>query len=69
MVGFGLVLGIGMALGASRFVAALLFQVAPTDLLTYFSVAVVILCTAACASLAPARRALRTDPARVLRSG
>lgn len=69
MVVVGLVLGIGIAVGASRFVAALLFQVAPTDLLTYFSVAVVILATAACASLAPARRALRTDPARVLRSG
>lgn len=69
MVGIGLVLGTGIAALVSRFASALLFQIAPTDLLTYLSVAVVILCTAACASLAPARRALRTDPARVLRAG
>lgn len=69
MVAVGLVLGIAVAASVSRFVAALLFQVAPTDLVTYLSVAVVILCTAVFASLVPARRALRTDPARVLRAG
>lgn len=69
VVAVGLLLGMAISVAASRFVGALLFQVAPTDLLTYLSVAVVILGTAACASLAPARRALRTDPAQVLRSG
>lgn len=69
MVALGLVLGVGIAMAASRFVSALLFEVGPTDAVTYLLVVVVILCTAACATLAPARRALRTDPAQALRSG
>ena len=68
VVVIGLLIGTGVALAASRFVSALLFHVSPTDLVTYLSVVAIILCTAAGACLAPARRALRTDPARLLRS-
>jgi hypothetical protein len=65
----GLVLGTGVSLAVSRFVVALLYRVAPTDFGTYLSVAAILLGTAIGACIAPARRALRTDPARALRAG
>lgn len=65
----GLVLGTGVSLAVSRFVVALLYQVAPTDFGTYISVAAILFGTAIGACVAPARRALRTDPARALRAG
>lgn len=65
----GLVVGLLVALEASRFVSRLLFHVAPTDAFTYTCVGAVILSTAAVACLLPSRRALRADPARVFRAG
>jgi putative ABC transport system permease protein len=69
IVGVGLVVGVGVALGASRLVARLLFNVTPTDGLTYAGVVILILATAAIACFLPSRRALRADPAQVFRGG
>jgi putative ABC transport system permease protein len=69
IVGVGLVVGVGVALGASRLVAKLLFNVTPTDGLTYAGVVILILGTAAIACFLPSRRALRADPAQVFRGG
>jgi putative ABC transport system permease protein len=66
-VAIGLVVGGALALATSRFASALLYQVAPTDAVTYLAVAAMLLMTAVAACLLPARRALRVDPARVLR--
>lgn len=63
----GLLVGLGVALEGSRLVTSLVFHVAPTDALTYWSVGMLILLTAAGACFIPSRRALRADPAQVFR--
>jgi putative ABC transport system permease protein len=65
----GLAFGGGLAVSLSRFMRAVLFEIQPTDLGTYVGVALLLLVTAAAACLAPVRRAVRTDAARILRSG
>lgn len=69
IVVIGLVVGLAAALEGGRLVATLLFHIAPTDALTFASVGALILGTAAIACFVPSRRALRADPARVLRTG
>jgi putative ABC transport system permease protein len=64
----GLILGLASAFWLSRLAAALLFQVRPTDLTTYLTVAVVTLSVASAACYVPARRVLRIDPAVALKS-
>lgn len=63
----GLAVGVGAALVSGRFVASLLYDVRPTDPATLVVSAVVLLGAGVVASGAPARRALRVDPAQVLR--
>lgn len=65
VVGMGL--GIGMAAGLSRFVTSLLFGVAPADLLSYATVAALLLGVAALAIYIPARRATAVHPMEALR--
>jgi putative ABC transport system permease protein len=68
LVGIGLGIGILAALGLTRVLKTLLFQVEPTDPLTFVGVALVLAATAFIACYVPARRALRIDPLRALRS-
>jgi putative ABC transport system permease protein len=63
----GLVLGLALALGASRLLQSLLFEVEPADPFTFAAAALVVIAVAALAALGPARRAMRVDPVRVLR--
>jgi predicted permease len=62
----GVVFGVGAALGTTRVLAAMLFGVEPTDAVTLVAVSLLIVAVALLASVVPARRALRVDPARVL---
>jgi ABC-type antimicrobial peptide transport system permease subunit len=64
-VGTGL--GVAGAVAASRLFAHFVWGVSTTDPLTFTGVAVVLLTVAAAASLLPARRILRLDPAITLR--
>jgi ABC-type antimicrobial peptide transport system permease subunit len=64
----GLVAGIVIALLLTRLMTRMLQGVTPTDPLTFASVVVVTGAVAIAASIGPARRAGRTDPARVLDS-
>ena len=64
----GLVLGVGVALLMSRFLAGMLFGVAPTDVGTYVSVTLLIIAVGFVALLVPARRATRVDLVVALRS-
>jgi putative ABC transport system permease protein len=68
LVGAGIVAGTIGALAVTRVLAGLLFQVRPTDPLTFLGTAFVLILAAAGATLVPALRAVRTDPAHALRS-
>jgi predicted permease len=63
----GLAVGVLMSLASSRFIASLLFDVKPTDVLTLASVAGVIALVSLVAMHLPARRATRVDPMIALR--
>ncbi len=65
IVGVGL--GVVIALLASKILAGLLFEVAPTDPLSFAVVATILVAVAVAASLVPAMRAARVDPLMVLR--
>ena len=69
LTAIGLVVGLVAALGLNRFMATLLFGVAPTDLLTLAVVMPIIAIVAVVASALPAWRASRLDPSVVLRDG
>ena len=67
LAGIGATLGVAAALGATHAIRAMLYDVAPTDLLTFTSVPLLLVMTAAAASWLPALRASRTNPAVALR--
>jgi ABC-type antimicrobial peptide transport system permease subunit len=67
LVVFGVGLGLVAAVLASRLLRAQLFEVAPTDTLTYVLVAMGLMAVSLLASWIPARRASRIDPMTALR--
>lgn len=64
----GSAIGVALALVASRWVQPLLFEQSASDLRVYAVVGLVMLLVAIVASLLPARRAARVDPAQALRA-
>jgi putative ABC transport system permease protein len=63
----GIGIGLVAALGLTRLIESQLYGVAATDPFTFVSVAGILAATALVANLLPALRAMRTDPAVVLR--
>jgi putative ABC transport system permease protein len=63
----GLAIGFVGALAFTRILKSLLYQVAPTDLTTFITVAILVLCVAIVATWGPARRAAQVDPMEALR--
>ena len=68
LAGVGALIGLVIAVVGTRWVAASLFQVSPTDPVTLGLVTLTLLVVAAVACWLPARRAATTDPVQVLRS-
>jgi predicted permease len=68
LAGAGVVLGLAGALAATRLLKGLLFSISATDPAVYGSLAALLLCVAAVASIVPARRAMRVDPMTALRA-
>jgi predicted permease len=67
LVGAGVLIGVGVSLYASRFVASLVYGLAPRDPATLVGAAITLAAVAALAAWLPAYRASRIDPAEVLR--
>jgi len=63
----GVAIGIGGALGLTRFLSGFLYGVKTTDPLTFVSVALVLVAVALIASYIPARRAMKVDAMVALR--
>ncbi len=60
-------IGLGAAVGVTRFISSMLFNVAPTDPLTFVLVGGVLALVAMAATFLPARRAMRVNPMTALR--
>jgi putative ABC transport system permease protein len=65
---FGLAIGIGVALLVTGALRELLFQITPTDPVTFIGVIALLIVTALGACLIPATRATRIEPSAALRS-
>jgi predicted permease len=63
----GLVIGVGLAAGLSRFLATLLVNTGALDPLAYVSASLLLVIVAALGCYVPARRAVRVDPMVALR--
>jgi predicted permease len=69
LVGLGVVIGAGLSLWASSFVASMLYGLTPRDPITLVGAAATLAAVGAFAAWLPARRAARIDPIEVLREG
>ena len=67
LAGAGILLGVGGALALTRFLRSLLFEIKPTDPVTFAGVAIVLTLAALAACWIPARRAMRIEPMEALR--
>ena len=62
LVAIGLCIGLAMALGLTRYIASLLYDVNPVDPVTFVLVPAVLVAVGLLACYLPARRAARVDP-------
>ena len=68
VVFYGIGAGILIAAAVTRFMSSLLFQISPLDVSTFAIVAVGLLAVGLATCFAPALRAIRIQPAALLRS-
>jgi predicted permease len=68
LVAIGAAIGVGVAIASTRVLRSLLFDLSPTDPITYAAIVALIGVTAVAASWLPARRAASIDPLSSLRA-
>jgi putative ABC transport system permease protein len=68
LTGCGMAVGLAGALAASQVLVTLLFGISPLDPLTYLGVIALMMAVAVIACWTPAWRAVRLDPAMILRA-
>jgi ABC-type antimicrobial peptide transport system permease subunit len=68
LTGLGLIIGTAAAVGLTRFLRGMLFDVDPLDPSAFMFVGLTLAVTALTAAWLPARRAARVDPAAILNS-
>ncbi|MFI5227454.1 MAG: FtsX-like permease family protein, partial [Gemmatimonadales bacterium] len=69
LAAIGVAIGVATAIGVTRFLRSLLYDVSPTDPTILVGTCVTLLLVALAASWIPARRAAAVDPSEALRSG
>ncbi len=67
LTGLGLLIGLALSFAAAKIMAALLYGIHPTDLVTRAGVSLLLVAVALVACYLPARRASRVDPVDALR--
>jgi putative ABC transport system permease protein len=67
LAGVALIVGLAAALGLTRVLAGLLYEVSPRDPGTFAAVALLVAVVAVAAAWVPARRTTRIDPAMTMR--
>ncbi|HEY2361107.1 MAG TPA: ABC transporter permease [Candidatus Angelobacter sp.] len=67
LVGIGIAAGLAGAIVLTRLMSSLLFEIRPTDALTFITVPVILAVTALAATVIPAQRAIHVDPIVTLR--
>jgi putative ABC transport system permease protein len=67
LIGAGILLGLAGAMGLTRVVSSLLFEIKPTDPATFIFVSSLMLAVGLLACYIPARRAMKVDPMVALR--
>jgi putative ABC transport system permease protein len=68
LAGIGILIGIFASLLLGRTLSALLYEIKPTDVLSFLSASLAVLIVAIAASFIPSRRAASVDPISVLRA-
>ena len=68
LAGMGLTCGLAAAVGLTRLMSSLLFEIRPLDPATYVAAAAILAAVAALSSYLPARRVAGVDPAAALRA-
>ncbi|MBA4138620.1 MAG: hypothetical protein C0518_15045 [Opitutus sp.] len=68
VAGAGLLAGLGVALACTSYLRTFLFEIEPTDPLTFAAIAVILSAVALFACYVPARRATKVDPLVALRA-
>jgi ABC-type antimicrobial peptide transport system permease subunit len=68
LIAAGLVIGLAGAWAATRLIKGFLYEVSPTDPLTFIGIAILLIFVASMACYIPARRAMKVDPMVALRT-